>query len=182
LEAWHHATSCDIMRHRAAGRESGAAGRHSGVAGDTVVQPEDAAGRREASGVAGMCSGTAEDIVVRRMPRGMLSRLSETLRNVVGWRWESRQPGDCKGNPLCFRLPPAFRFRFRLPPVFRFCSRHLVSLPQCLWSHDIVRHPLPTRFPSDPPSAYDTLTQHICRTLHVFTNFGLISYIHYFVY
>ena len=68
--------------------------------------------------------------------------------------------------------------------TFRFCSRscHLVSLPQRLRSRDIVRHPLPTRFPSNPPSAYDTLTRHVCRTLHVFTNFGLISYIHYFVY
>jgi len=89
-------------------------------------------------------------------------------------RCSSRWGGDCKGNPFHFRLLPAFRFRSR--------SRHLVSLPQCLQSHDIVRHPLLTRFPSDPPSAYDTLTQHICRTLHVFTNFGLISYIHYFVY
>jgi len=79
---------------------------------------------------------------------------------------------SCKGNPLCFRLPPVFRFR----------SCHLISLPQRLRSHDIVRHPLPTRFPSDPPSAYDTLTRHVCCTLHVFTNFGLISYIHYFVY
>ena len=79
---------------------------------------------------------------------------------------------SCKGNPLCFRLPPVFRFR----------SCHLISLPQRLRSHDIVRHPLPTHFPSDPPSAYDTLTRHVCCTLHVFTNFGLISYIHYFVY
>ena len=61
-------------------------------------------------------------------------------------------------------------------------SCHLVSLPQRLWSHDIVCYPLPTCFPSDPPSAYDTLTRHVCSTLHVFTNFGLISYIHYFVY
>jgi len=35
---------------------------------------------------------------------------------------------------------------------------------------------------SDPPSIYDTLTRHVCRTLHVFPNFGLISYIQYFVY
>jgi len=35
---------------------------------------------------------------------------------------------------------------------------------------------------SDPPSVYDTMTQHVCCTLHVFPNFGLISYIHYFVY
>jgi len=83
------------------------------------------------------------------------------------------EPGEgsyCKGNPFRFRLPPAFR------------SRHLISLLQRLRSHDIVRHPLPTRFPSDPPSAHDTLTRHVCRTLHVFTNFGLLSYIHYFVY
>ena len=83
----------------------------------------------------------------------------------------------CKGNPLCFRLLPVFRFRSR-----RSRSRHLVSLLQRLRSHDIVCHPLPTCFPSDPPSTYDTLTQHVCRTLHIFTNFGLISYIHYFVY
>jgi len=57
---------------------------------------------------------------------------------------------SCKGNPLCFRLPPAFRFCS--------CSCHLISLPQHLRSHDIVRHPVPTRFPSDLPSAYDTLT------------------------
>ena len=77
-----------------AGRESGAAGRHSGVAGDAVVQPEDVAERRKASGVAGTCSGTAEDVVVRQMPRGMLSGPGETLQNVAGWRWKSRQPGD----------------------------------------------------------------------------------------
>jgi len=59
-----------------------------------VVQPEDAAERRKASGVAGTCSGTAEDVVVWRMPRGMLSGLGETLRNVAGWWWKSRQPGD----------------------------------------------------------------------------------------
>jgi len=82
------------MQHRTAGRESGAAGRHSGVAEDTVVQPEDAAERRKASGVAGTCSGTAEDVAVQRMPRGILSRAGETLWNVAGWRWKSRQPGD----------------------------------------------------------------------------------------
>jgi len=82
------------MRHRAADRESGAAGRHGKVAGDAVVQPEDVAERHKASGVAGTCSGTAEDVAVRRMPRGMLSGLGETLRNVMGWRWESQQPGD----------------------------------------------------------------------------------------
>jgi len=86
--------SRDIMRHRAAGQESGAAGRHSGVAGDAVVQPEDVAERRKASGVAGTCSSTAEDVAVRRMPRGMLSGLGETLRNVMGWRWKFQQPGD----------------------------------------------------------------------------------------
>ena len=64
------------------------------MAGDTVVQPEDAAEWRKASGVAGMCSGTVEDIAVQRMPRGMLSGLGETLRNVAEWRWKSRQPGD----------------------------------------------------------------------------------------
>ena len=64
------------------------------MAGDAVVQPEDAAGQWEASGVAGTCSGIAEDVVVRRMPRGMLSGPGETLRNVTGWRWKSRQPGD----------------------------------------------------------------------------------------
>jgi len=87
---WRHG----ITRHRAAGRESGAAGRHSRVAGDTVMQPEDVAERRKASGVAGTCSGTVEDVVVQRMPRGMLSRPGETLWNVTGWRWKSRQPGD----------------------------------------------------------------------------------------
>jgi len=56
--------------------------------------------------------------------------------------------GNCKGNPFRFRCPPVFRFRFRLPPAFRSRSRHLVSLPQCLWSNDILRHPLPTRFRS----------------------------------
>jgi len=76
------------------GWESGAVRRHSGVAEDAVVQPEDAAERRKASGVAGMCSGTAEDVVVQRMPRGMLSGLGKTLRNVAGWWWKSRQPGD----------------------------------------------------------------------------------------
>jgi len=86
--------SRDIMRHRTAGQESGAAGRHSRVAGDAVVQPEDAAERQKASGVTGMCSGTAEGVAVQRMPRGMLSRPGETLRNVAGWRWKSRQPGD----------------------------------------------------------------------------------------
>jgi len=74
-----------IMRHCAAGWESRAAGRHSGVAGDAVVQPENVAERRKASGVAGMCSGTAEDVAVWQMPRGMLSRPGETLRNVAGW-------------------------------------------------------------------------------------------------
>ena len=64
------------------------------MAGDAVVQPEDVAEWRKASGVAGTCSGTAEDIAVRRMPRGMLSGLGETLQNVVGWWWKSRQPGD----------------------------------------------------------------------------------------
>ena len=59
-----------------------------------MVQPEDAAEQRKASGVAGMCSGTAEDVAVRRMPRGMLGGPGETLRNVVGWRWKSQQPGD----------------------------------------------------------------------------------------
>jgi len=96
-----------------------------------------------------------------------------------GFRVRIRRPSichfrECKGNPFRSRLPPAFRFRSR--------SRHLVSLPQCLRLHDVVRHLLPTRFPSNPPSAYDTLTRHVCRTLHVFPNFGLISYIHYFVY
>jgi len=62
-----------------------------------VVQPEDVAEQRKASGVAGMCSGTAEDVAVRQMPRGMLGRPGETLRNVVGWRWKSRQPGDAVG-------------------------------------------------------------------------------------
>ena len=57
------------------------------------MQPEDAAERRKASSVAGMCSGTAEDIAVWRMPRGMLSGLGETLRNVAGWQWKSQQPG-----------------------------------------------------------------------------------------
>ena len=61
------------------------------------MQPEDAAEQRKASGVAGTCSGTAEDIAVRRMPRGMLGGLGETLQNVVGWRWKSRQPGDAVG-------------------------------------------------------------------------------------
>ena len=56
--------------------------------------------------------------------------------------------GGCKGNPLCFRRPPVFRFRFRLPPAFRSRSRHLVSLPQRLRSNDILRHLLPTRFRS----------------------------------
>jgi len=111
----------------------------------------------------------------------------------------------CKGNPLRFRRLPVFRFRFWLPPAFRSRSCHLVSLPQRLRSNDILRHPLPTRFcsrlhdvawcrmmsqdsssqpdiSSDPPSVYDTLTRHVCCTLHVFPNFGLISYIHYFVY
>jgi len=46
----------------------------------------------------------------------------------------------CKGNPLCLRLPPAFRFCSR--------SHHLVSLPQRLRSNDILRHPLPTPFRS----------------------------------
>ena len=64
------------------------------MAGDAVVQPEDAAEWRKASGVAGMYSGTVEDIAVQRMPRGMLSGLGETLRNVAEWRWKSRQPGD----------------------------------------------------------------------------------------
>jgi len=82
------------MQHRAAGRESRAARRHSRVAEDAVVQPEDAAEQQKASGVAGTCSGTAEDIAVWRMPRGMLSRPGETLRNVAGWRWKSQQPGD----------------------------------------------------------------------------------------
>jgi len=59
-----------------------------------VVQPEDAAERRKASGVPGTCSGAAEDIAVQRMPRGMPSRLGETLRNVTEWRWKSQQPGD----------------------------------------------------------------------------------------
>jgi len=59
-----------------------------------VVQPEGAAEQRKASGVAGTCSGTAEDVAVQRMPRGMLSRPGETLRNVMGWQWKSRQPGD----------------------------------------------------------------------------------------
>ena len=49
---------------------------------------------------------------------------------------------NCKGNPLCFRLPPAFCFHFRS----RFC--HLVSLLQRLRSNDILCHPLPTRFRS----------------------------------
>jgi len=35
---------------------------------------------------------------------------------------------------------------------------------------------------SSNPSVYDTLTRHVCCTLHIFPNFGLISYIHYFVY
>ena len=83
-----------ITRHRAAGRESRAAGRHSGVVGDAVVQPEDVAEQRKASGVAGTCSSAAEDVAVRRMPRGMLSGLGKTLRNVTGWQWKSRQPGD----------------------------------------------------------------------------------------
>ena len=64
------------------------------MAEDAVVQPEDAAEQQKASGVAGTCSGTAEDIAVWRMPRGMLSRPGETLRNVAGWRWKSQQPGD----------------------------------------------------------------------------------------
>ena len=59
-----------------------------------MVQPEDVAERWKASGVAGMCSGTAEDVAVQRMPRGMLSGPGETLRNVAGWWWKSRQPGD----------------------------------------------------------------------------------------
>jgi len=59
-----------------------------------VVQPEDAAEWQKASGVARMCSSTAEDVAVRQMPRGMLSRLGETLRNVAGWQWKSQQPGD----------------------------------------------------------------------------------------
>ena len=63
-----------------------------------MVQPEDAAERRKASGVAGTCSGTAEDVVVRWMPRGMpVGGPGETLRNVVGWQWKSRQPGDAVG-------------------------------------------------------------------------------------
>jgi len=57
-------------------------------------------------------------------------------------------PKNCKGNPLRFRRSPVFRFRFQLPPAFRSRFRHLVSLPQCLWSNDILRHPLPTRFRS----------------------------------
>jgi len=64
------------------------------VGGDAVVQPEDVAERWKASGVARTCSSTAEDIAVQRMPRGMLSGPGETLRNVAGWRWKSRQPGD----------------------------------------------------------------------------------------
>jgi len=82
------------MQHCAAGQESGAARRHSGVAGDAVVQPENVAERRKASGVAGTCSSTAEDVAVRWMPGGMLSGPGETLWNVAGWRWKSRQPGD----------------------------------------------------------------------------------------
>ena len=48
----------------------------------------------------------------------------------------------CKGNPLYFRSH----------------SRHPTSLPQHLQSYDIVRHLHLTRFPSNPLSAYDTLT------------------------
>jgi len=51
--------SRDIMRHRAAGRESGAAGRHSRVAGDAVVQPEDAVRRHAEDGT--MVGGGAGD-------------------------------------------------------------------------------------------------------------------------
>jgi len=67
-----------------------------------------------------------------------------------GWWWRRTTTNieNCKGNPLRFRRPPVFRFRFRSrpPSVLRFHSRHLVSLPQRLWSNDILRHPLPTRF------------------------------------
>ena len=87
--------SRNIMRHRAAGRESGAAGRHSGVAGDAVVRPEDVAEQRKASGVAGTCSSAAEDVAVRRMPRGMLSGLGKTLRNVAGWAVEVPAARGC---------------------------------------------------------------------------------------
>jgi len=40
------------------------------------------------------CSSTAEDVAVQQMPRGMPSRLGETLQNVAEWQWKSRQPGD----------------------------------------------------------------------------------------
>jgi len=53
------------------------------------------------------------------------------------------------------------------------------SAPDRMMSQDSSSRP---DISSDPPSVYDTLTRHICRTLHVFPNFGLISYIHYFVY
>ena len=64
------------------------------------------------------------------------------------------------------------------------------SAPDRMMSRDVAwcrktHRPDPTSHPdisSDPPSVYDTLTRHVCRTLHVFPNFGLISYIHYFVY
>ena len=53
------------------------------------------------------------------------------------------------------------------------------SAPDRMMSQDSSSRP---DISSDPPSVYDTLTRHVCCTLHVFPNFGLISYIHYFVY
>ena len=53
------------------------------------------------------------------------------------------------------------------------------STPDRMMSQDSSSRP---DISSDPPSVYDTLTRHVCCTLHVFPNFGLISYIHYFVY
>jgi len=81
-EVQHHTMSRDILRHSVTGQEGGAVG-------DAVVQPEDAAEQRKASSVAGTCSGTAEDVAVQWMPKGMLSGLGETLRNVAGWWWKS---------------------------------------------------------------------------------------------
>ena len=104
----------------------------------------------------------------------------------------------CKGNPLCFRLPPAFRFHFRSR------SHHLISLPQRLRSNDILRHPLPTPFRSrshdvawcretrrpDPTSLPTRLpsmtrwhdTYAVPYTYFLISDLSLIWYIHYFVY
>ena len=91
-EAWHHATSCDIAQWvgRAEQPEGIAEWREMQWCNQRMRQ----SGGRLDYGVAGTCSGTAEDVAVRRMPRGMLSRPGETLQNVAGWQWKSRQPGD----------------------------------------------------------------------------------------